>query len=342
MEATHTSDSLRGTLACILSNRATHLAVIAWLGINAAAFWLAGGLIPFDTPSLQRLPFGMRMAIPTISLIEVFVLMGIAFWLTRKREIPDIATRAPGRLQAARETGLLLGYAALAQIGGWLLGPALGYRAFSFHVAGTLFGCSVPPSLGEMWAWMSYNFLFFALLPFLWFRRRYSARQLNLISTNPSGDFRVIASILTIESVFELTGINADFFALSPRQMIVGGATTLFFYAFGTVIPTMILIYSILLPRYLTLTRSPVVTVILGGLTYAALHMVEGWSLFSSPRWGTLSILFVLLQYVGPGMIKSVLTLRTGNAWVHAIGYHLIAPHLLIDTPLFVKALAIR
>jgi hypothetical protein len=55
-----------------------------------------------------------------------------------------------------------------------------------------------------------------------------------------------------------------------------------------------------------------------------------------------LSLLFVFLQYFGPGMIKSVLTLRTGNAWVHALGYHAVAPHLLIDTPIFVKALGIR
>ena len=33
----------------------------------------------------------------------------------------------------------------------------------------------------------------------------------------------------------------------------------------------------------------------------------------------------------------AVLTLRTGNAWVHALGYHAIAPHVLIDAPLMVK-----
>ncbi len=32
-------------------------------------------------------------------------------------------------------------------------------------------------------------------------------------------------------------------------------------------------------------------------------------------------------------MVKSVLTLRTGNAWVHALAYHAFAPHVLLDTP---------
>jgi hypothetical protein len=47
--------------------------------------------------------------------------------------------------------------------------------------------------------------------------------------------------------------------------------------------------------------------------------------------------MFVLLQYLGPGIIKSVLTPRTGNAWVHAMNYHAVAPHALVDTPLTVK-----
>ena len=72
------------------------------------------------------------------------------------------------------------------------------------------------------------------------------------------------------------------------------------------------------------------------------MHLVEGWSLFGSWRLGTASLIMVFLQYFGPGMIKSVLTLRTGNAWVHAFGYHAVAPHLLMDTPLFVKVFAVR
>jgi hypothetical protein len=103
----------------------------------------------------------------------------------------------------------------------------------------------------------------------------------------------------------------------------------------------MVLIYAILLPRYLRLTGSTISTVLLCGLTYAAMHIVEGWSVFDSPQHVALSLMFVLLQYFGPGMIKAVLTLRTGNAWVHAVGYHAVAPHVLVDTPLLVRIFGI-
>lgn len=336
------AETFAGTLRRIVLSRATHVGVAAWLLLNAAAWWLAQGHIPFDMPAVQGLPFVSRMLSPTVGLIEVFVLMALAWWLTRHRTIPDLAQRAPDRARTARETAWLLAYAAVGQVGGWVLGPMLGYRAFSFHIAGTLYGCSVAPSLGEMWTWMAYNFVVFAVVPFGWFRQRYSAQQLSLTSANRRGDLRVIVAVLVVEGLFELAGINADFFALSARQMVLGGAVTVFFYLLGTVLPTMVLIYAILLPRYLRLTGSPVVTVLLGGVTYAALHLVEGWSLFTNWRLGTLSVVFVFLQYLGPGMIKSVLTLRTGNAWVHVWGYHAVAPHLLIDTPIFVKALALR
>jgi hypothetical protein len=41
-------------------------------------------------------------------------------------------------------------------------------------------------------------------------------------------------------------------------------------------------------------------------------------------------------------MMKTVITLRTGNAWVHAIAYHAIPPHVVVDTPLVVKVFGLR
>ncbi len=74
-----------------------------------------------------------------------------------------------------------------------------------------------------------------------------------------------------------------------------------------------------------------------GGLTYALMHLVEGWSSFRTPHDMALSVIFVFVSYTGPGMFKSFVTLRTGNAWVHAISYHAIAPHVIVDAPLVAK-----
>lgn len=45
---------------------------------------------------------------------------------------------------------------------------------------------------------------------------------------------------------------------------------TFVLYFAGTVLPTMIFIYCILVPRYFKLTGSTATTVILGGITYSA------------------------------------------------------------------------
>ena len=325
----------------ILRHRGVQVAFTLWVVGYLLVFWIAGGSLPFDRPAVATLPFALQLAAPSITLIEILVLMGLVFLITRQRVVPDLSSRAPHREAALRETVLLIGYAALGQVGGWILGPALGYRAFSFHIAGTVFGCSVAPQRGEMWTWALYNFVVFALLPYLYFRRRYSNTQLNLRSTDRRNDCLLIVAVLLVESAFELAVFDKTIFSLSRHQMLIGAPLTLLIFFIGTVLPTMILIYAILLPRYLALSGSRIATVLLGGLTYAAMHIVEGWSTFSSPANATLSLIFVLLQYFGPGMFKSVLTLRTGNAWVHALSYHIIAPHVIIDTPLVVKTFGI-
>ena len=336
------SPSPASVLRAVAGHRGVQTAAVLWIAGTTTAWWLAGGALPFDRPAVARLPFAFQMAAPTVGLIEIFALMAVVFFLTRARAIPDMAARAPERRLALRETGLVLAYAALGQVGGWIVGPALGYRPFSFHIAGTVFGCTVTPKPAEVWVWALYNFLVFAVVPYLYFRRRYSNIELNLRSTDRRNDILLILVVLTIESAFELGALDRSVLGFNPRQALLGALLAFAVFFIGTVLPTMVLIYAILLPRYLKLTESTISAVMLGGLTYAAMHIVEGWSAFDSPRNTVLSLLFVLFQYFGPGMMKSVLTLRTGNAWVHALGYHAIAPHVVIDAPLIVKVFGIR
>jgi hypothetical protein len=333
--------SLGPALRAVAAHHGVRVAAVLWVVGYLVVLWLAQGALPFDRPAVAALPFSLQLAMPTIGMIEVFILMMLTFLLTRARAIPDMAARAPERRVALRETLGLLAYAFLGQVGGWIVGPALGYRPFSFHIAGTVFGCSIPPTPSEVGVWALYNFLVFAVVPYAYFRRRYTNTELNLRSTNRRSDALVIFVVLILESAVELAIFDNNVLRLSVHQAVLGAPLTFLIFFVGTVLPTMILIYAILLPRYLKLTGSTISTVLLGGLTYSAMHIVEGWSTFDSPRNLALSLIFVLFQYFGPGMIKSVLTLRTGNAWVHALSYHAVAPHVLIDTPLMVKVFRI-
>jgi hypothetical protein len=330
------SPSLGSALRAIVAHRGVQTAVALWIAGYLLVLWLARGSLPFDRPSVAKLPFAVQLAAPTIGMIQIFVLMAVAFLVTRRRVIPDLMTRAPDRGVAVRETIQVLAYALVGQAGGWIVAALLGYHPFSFHLAGSVFGHTTTPEPAEVWMWAVYNFLIFAVAPYAYFRRRYSATDLNLRSSNYGNDAILIFVVLAIESAFELTVFDRSIFSLTPHQMLLGAPLTFLLFFIGTVLPTMVLIYAILLPRYLRLTGSAVSTVLLGGLTYAAMHIVEGWSAFDSPRDVVLSLIFVLLTYFGPGMMKGVLTLRTGNAWVHALSYHVVAPHVIVDTPLVV------
>jgi hypothetical protein len=252
-----------------------------------------------------------------------------------------MAARAPERATALRETLLLVAYGILGQFGGFILGQALGWHAFSFHIVGSLHGTHEMIEPAEAFVWASYNLVVYAIAPYLFFRRRYSAEALNLKSSNRRNDALVIVVVLLIESLIQL-GVSSAILDLSPRQLLLGAPLTFVLYFLGTVLPTMVFIYCILVPRYLKLTGSAATTVILGGLTYTLVHFFDGWTLFNSPGNAVLTVVFLLLQYFGPGMIKTFLTLRTGNAWVHVWAYHAFVPHVIFDTPLIAKIFHIR
>jgi hypothetical protein len=315
--------------------------VVGWGLLNLAVLGLANGALPFDRPTMVGMPFALQVAMPTLGLIEQLALMGLVWWMTRRRTPFDMAARAPETAGAWRETLSLLAYAMLGQIGGWIVGPAFGYRPFSFHLAGSMVGCSTPPSPGEAFLWASYNFVVFAVIPYLWFRRAYSKMDLNLVSTDRKNDWTVILTVLLVESAVQLAAMPGVF-KMTPGAFLAAAPIAFVLFFFGTVLPTMVLIYAILLPRYLKLTGSPALTVILGGLTYALMHLVEGWSAFHTPHDALLSVVFAFVNYTGPGIFKSFATVRTGNAWVHALGYHAVAPHVIVDAPLIAKIFAIH
>lgn len=329
-------------LVDLLKQRSVQITLAAWITANILILIIARGTLPFDRPTMADLSFTEQVLVANLTMLEIFLIMWIVYMLTRGRTLPDLAARAPTRALAWRETLLLITYGVLAQMVGLVLGNALGWGAISFHFAGTMFGTHKTVVPVEVFVWAGYNFVVYAIVPFLFFRRRYSVEALNLKSSDRRGDLRVIVLVLLIESTFELIAGGFAILALSPRQIALGAPLTFGLYFLGTVMPTMIFIYCILIPRYLKLSGSTATTVILGGLTYALLHFFDGWTVFKTPGDAVLSVIFVLMLYFGPGMVKTVLTLRTGNAWVHVWAYHAIAPHTIGSTPLIVKIFHIR
>ena len=325
----------------LLARPGVQIALGAWVATNAALIGLGGGHLPFHASKLADPPTAGAVLQTNAMFLEVFALMGLVHLLTRRRPVPDVAARAPERGQATRETALALAYGMLAMIGGYLVGRAFGWHAFGFHLDGMIIrtGQAVVPQ--EALGWATYNVLAYAVAPLLYFRRRYSAEQLGLHSSDRRADLKVILAVLFVESTVQLL-LDPAVLHLDPRQLVLGAPLTFAVSFAGTVLPTMVFVYCILTPRYLRLTGSFPATVILGGLTYASLHVLDGWTSLASPTDALLSVLYVALFYTAPGMFKTFITLRTGNAWAHVWAYHAIAPHTLIDTPMFVKIFGIR
>jgi hypothetical protein len=325
----------------MLRARSFQIAVVLWIAASLAVFPLSSGKLPLNRPALAKLSVSYQVIASTVALAITLIQMTIVYFLTRRRTIPDMAGRAPDASAARREVCLLWVYGALVLLAGRWIGLRLFGEGIGLHLNGSLFGMTRMASPQEVWVWSSYNFVFLALIPYVIFRARgYSRETLNLKSANLKNDTLVIVVIVAMGIAFDLIG--GGFLKLSERQMLLGAPLTFVTHLLGTGLPVMVFIYAILFPRYLKLTGSPVATLLLGGVSYAVLHVFEYWTLYDSIPHALLSVIIVLLTFVPPGLMKSFLTLRTANAWVHLWGYHAITPHVTADTPMVVEIFGIR
>jgi hypothetical protein len=320
----------------MLRERSFQIALLLWVTASFAVFPLSGGKLPLNRPALANFSVTFQVVASTVALAFTLFQMAIVYFLTRRRTIPDMAGRSPDATVARREVCLLWAYGALVLLAGRWIGLRLFGEGIGLHLNGSLFGMTRMVSPREVWVWSFYNFVFLAVIPYVIFRARgYSREALNLKSSNLKNDTLVIFVIMAMGIAFDLLG--GGFLKLSGRQMLLGASLTFVTHLLGTGLPVMVFIYAILFPRYLKLTGSSVATVLLGGLSYAIFHVFEYWTLYDSIPHTLLSAIFVMLTFVPPGLMKSYLTLRTANAWVHLWGYHAITPHVTADTPMIVK-----
>jgi hypothetical protein len=333
---------LRRESTTLLRQRSVRIAALCWLAGSALVLAVAGDVLPFDWPGTAPRTAVGHLVDANVALAEVLLLIALTYWLTRNRVLPDLAERAPQRAVAVRETLLLLLYGAGGLGLGFILARLVGWHPFGLHLAGSIYGTHEHVSPAESVAWAGYNLVVYAVIPLLYFRRRYPAEALNLRSNNRRADAVLIGVILVVETLVQIAALKPRTFDLTAGQLLLGLPLTFALYLAGAVLPAMIFIYAILVPRFLRLTGSTATTVILGGLTYTALHIWDAWTVFDSPGNAALSLVFLPMTYFAPGMFKTVLTVRTGNAWVHVWAYHALSPHTLADTPHVVHVFHLR
>jgi hypothetical protein len=299
----------------------------------ALALALGGDQLPFDRPAVAGRSTYSQVLGGWLNLLSP------CCWCDRAVDDAAPARARPGRPRAGPPRGrpgarAAAGYVLVVTAAGWVLGNAVGDHPFGLHLPGSLYGISNPPGPGWVVAWCAFNLLAYAVVPYLVFRARgYDHAQLGLRSADRGADLRLVLVILVVESVLEFTTLGGPLLALSGADAARAIPLSFAVNLVGTVLPIAILVYGIMLPRFMRLTGSVPATAILGGLTYAVIHVFDGWALYTDLRTGVLTVCFLVLQYFGPGLIKAVLTQRTGNTWVHVWGYHAIAPHATVDAP---------
>ena len=329
------------TVRALARQRSVQVTAALWVLANVLVLVLAGRTLPFDWPGVPGTSVDHVVG-TNLALATGLGMMVLVCALTRRRDRPDLAARAPDLATTRRETVLLLAYGALGLVGGFALGRALGWHPFGLHLAGSVVGTHEHVGPAEALTWAGYNLLVYAVVPLVVFRRRYTAEQLNLVSGDRRGDARLIVVVLLVESAIQVATLSTVVGALTPRQYVIGLPATFLLYLAGAVLPAMVFVYALLVPRFLKLTGSTATTVILGGVTYTLLHVWDAWTVLTSPTDVLLSTVFLFFVYFTPGMVKTVLTVRTGNAWVHVWAYHALAPHTLIDAPHVVDVFRIR
>jgi hypothetical protein len=317
-------------LKWLVRQKALYVAIAIWLLLCGA-----GLVFSRQLPTFRGLVIGSSRYLVLVVLSFALVML-----LTRKRPLTDLAQRAPDDAVARRETLAVWAYVAIVMVAGRLIGRHFFGEGIALHLNGSLVGATRVQSPIEVYTWAAFNGVLLALIPYVAFRMRgYSNQQLSLKSANLKNDVLVIVVILALSTAMDLMGPNI--FQLTRHQQLVGGLLSFGLHMFGTDLPIMIVIYSILMPRYFKLF-SPMTAYLLGAVSYPTIHIFESGTRYDSIGAAAMSLTFVYLLFIPAGLMKSFLTWRTGNAWVHVWAYHAISPHVTVDTRLIVSDFKIK
>jgi hypothetical protein len=338
--AAFSESTIGSRLKWLLEQKALWAGLVLWLLLGVGVILIAGPMLPLKMVEDHTMSPVQHLIGSVIELVILFIMMSIVQLIARRRSYPDLAARAPERSVAAKETVWLWVYAAAVLGFGQWMGLRLFGEGIGLHLNGCISGATRVQSPTEVWMWAIYNFVLYALAPYAVFRARgNSSKRMNLHSADWKNDTAIILFVLLVGCGLELLGPNI--FQLTRHQQIVGGSLSFFVHLLGTDLPVMVFIYAILVPRYYRLF-SPATAYLMGAVSYPALHIFESWTNYDTPLHGLISVMFAFFVFFPAGLMKSYLTMRTGNAWVHMWAYHALTPHVMVDTRLVVKDFGIR
>ena len=181
--------------------RSVQVVIAVWIG-SVAFVALNVRTLPFNwggmampgIPSMTNMSTSFQLISADIQMLFVLLLIGVTVFVTRHRTVVNIADRAPTLAQSRAEVFWIVIYAVVAQLIGLLLGHILGGYAISLHLPGTVFGISANVSQTAAYTWIIYNFIIYAVIPYIIFRLRgYSNEALSLKSADRRKDLLLIA-----------------------------------------------------------------------------------------------------------------------------------------------------
>jgi hypothetical protein len=139
-------------VAGLLRQRSVQVTIVIWV-VSLAFVALSVQTLPFDWPGMADMSTGFQLASALLQIAWVFVLIGVALFLTRHRPVIDLAARAPASAVNRAELLCLLAYAVVAQLIGLGLGDLSAPPTWRTP-AGTVFGISTVVSPSDVYAWV--------------------------------------------------------------------------------------------------------------------------------------------------------------------------------------------
>ena len=167
----------------MLRQRNVQAAIVVWIA-SVVFVVLAGRTLPFDWPHMTSMASSYQLMSAHAQILWALFLIAVIVFVTRGRPVADLAARAPAPEVNRAELLVMVAYAIVAQVVGVGLGRLVGIYPVSLHFPGTVFGISTQVSVRDVYAWVAYNFVVYAVIPYAAFRARgYSNEALSLKSS---------------------------------------------------------------------------------------------------------------------------------------------------------------